>query len=384
MKKILLFFSCVAFLACSGGSDDSGGEQPKGVDPFDREAMLTNWADNIIIPAYVDYQAKLEVLSTKTEVLVSTGTDETGLSELRSAWLEAYKAFQHVSMFEIGKAEELKLHDFTNIYPAQTDANDNDSEGINQNIQSGSYDLTTLSSIDEQGFPALDYLLFGLAESDADILLLYTTDASADNYKQYLTDVVSRLKSLTDQVTADWQGNYRNTFINNSGSSSTSSINKLVNDFIFNYEKNVRAGKVGIPAGVFSSGTVFPDKVEAYYNNDVSKELYLEAVNASQDFFNGKAFDGSSTGESLKSYLDYMHEINEIAGDKLSDLINSQFTTIKNKSTALSNSFSAQIETDNSLMISLYDELQRNVVYFKVDMLSTLSISVDYVDADGD
>jgi hypothetical protein len=35
-------------------------------------------------------------------------------------------------------------------------------------------------------------------------------------------------------------------------------------------------------------------------------------------------------------------------------------------------------------MTDTYDELQRVTVLLKVDMLQTLNISVDYVDADGD
>ena len=35
-------------------------------------------------------------------------------------------------------------------------------------------------------------------------------------------------------------------------------------------------------------------------------------------------------------------------------------------------------------MLVAYDEIQKGVVFLKTDMLQTLSISVDYVDADGD
>ena len=35
-------------------------------------------------------------------------------------------------------------------------------------------------------------------------------------------------------------------------------------------------------------------------------------------------------------------------------------------------------------MILSFDELQKNVVYFKLDMMQALNITVDYVDADGD
>lgn len=35
-------------------------------------------------------------------------------------------------------------------------------------------------------------------------------------------------------------------------------------------------------------------------------------------------------------------------------------------------------------MLQTYDELQKNVILMKVDMLQALNINVDYVDADGD
>lgn len=379
MKKILLLLTSVAVIGCSSSSSDDTGNT--GDDSFDRKAMLTNWADNIIIPAYENYTAELTGLNSKVEVFVAT-PDQTNLDAVRTAWLDAYKAFQYIGMFEIGKAEELKLQSYSNIYPTQVDVSETDNEGIKQNIETGTYDLTTLSSIDEQGFPALDYLLFGIGTDDAEILNLYAADGLAANYKQYLLDVTSRLKSLADTVLADWKGDYRATFINNTGNTTTSSTNKLVNDYIYNFEKNVRAGKIGIPAGIFSGGNVLPDKVEAYFKNDVSKVLMQEALKAAQDFFNGKAFNSGNTGASLKSYLDYLNTIKE--GDDLSSLINNQFAAAKTKVDQLSDSFSQQIESNNALTIAAYDKLQRNVVYFKVDMLSALSINVDYVDADGD
>ena len=45
---------------------------------------------------------------------------------------------------------------------------------------------------------------------------------------------------------------------------------------------------------------------------------------------------------------------------------------------------SSQIQNNNNQMLFAYDAIQVMVVSFKVDLLQTLSISVDYVDADGD
>jgi hypothetical protein len=49
-------------------------------------------------------------------------------------------------------------------------------------------------------------------------------------------------------------------------------------------------------------------------------------LKASQDFFNGKHFNSTATGEGLGSYLDYLKTIRN--GEQLSSIINKQFTTI--------------------------------------------------------
>jgi hypothetical protein len=50
----------------------------------------------------------------------------------------------------------------------------------------------------------------------------------------------------------------------------------------------------------------------------------------------------------------------------------------------LNDNFADQIITNNSLMINVFDKLQEGVILLKTDLLSVLSISVDYIDADGD
>ncbi|MDZ7718350.1 MAG: hypothetical protein U5K72_05960 [Balneolaceae bacterium] len=101
-----------------------------------------------------------------------------------------------------------------------------------------------------------------------------------------------------------------------------------------------------------------------------------------QNFFNGKHFNSQQTGESLASYLDYLNTMKE--GADLTQLINNQFDTARDQAEELNPDFAAQVESDNSKMLATFDELQKNMVYLKVDMLQALNINVDYVDADGD
>ena len=370
MKKLILFFGLIlTVIACSDGDDpvDQGSD-------YDRTALLTNWADNIIIPSYTNYQAKVETLITNTATFNASPTVEN-LQMLRTSWLEAFKAYQYISMYSFGKAELVSLKECTNAYPTNT-------TGIDANIASGTYNLTLLSHYDKQGFPALDYLINGLATTDEGIVTFYSTNANASNYKNYLVAVNARLKSNIDLILTDWNSGYRNTYVANSGTSVSSSVNITTNNFVKNFEKDVRSGKVGIPAGVFSNGAKYPEKVEAYYKNDVSKELLNVGTKATQDFFNGKHFSSATTGPSLKSYLDYVNAIRD--GKLLSQIINDQFAVIYTTNNTLTNSFSEQINADNNKMLTAYDALQQNVIYFKLDMMQALNITIDYIDSDGD
>lgn len=372
MKKLLILFCVLLTLSACTSSDNS--EASIDGNNYNRTLLLTNWADNIIIPSYVNYQAKIEILATNINIF-NTASTEVNLRAVRASWLEAYKAYQYVALYSFGKSEQINLKESANTYPTNT-------SGIEANIAAGGYNLTLLSQFDKQGFPALDYLINGLNTTDALIVTHYTTNTNATKYKMYLNDVVTRLKSNVDLVVADWNSGYRNSYIANNGTTVSSSVNITTNNFVKNLEKDIRSGKLGIPAGLFSSGIKFPEKVEAYYKNDLSKELLNTALKASQDFFTGKHFNKSTSGEGLQSYLDYLKAIR--SGEKLSTIINNQFTTIFNVNATLSNNFSNQITTDNAKMIVAYDALQQNVIYTKLDMMQALNITIDYVDGDGD
>ena len=98
MKNLLLLL-LLTITAFSCGEDDNA--QPS--DNFDRQAMLTNWADNIIVPGYVAFTASTTDLQVAADAFVANPELVT-LSTLRSAWETAYLDWQKVAMYEIGKA----------------------------------------------------------------------------------------------------------------------------------------------------------------------------------------------------------------------------------------------------------------------------------------
>lgn len=373
-KTIPFVLLAVLIYACSSDNTTDQG----ATDNFNRGALLTNVADNIIIPAFQDFSDKLSTLKTSSETFTSNPTT-TNLATLRSSWLQSYKAWQHVEMYDIGKAIDFGTDTRTggtgfsahfNVFPLTVAT-------VENNISNGTYNFDEIPNYSAQGFPALDYLLYGVAADDTAILEKYTTNTNAVNYKKYITDIVNKMIDVNAQILNDWNTSFRDEFVASTANTTTSSLNTLINDFIFNYEKNFRAKKIGIPVGVFSS-TTLPEKVEALYRKDISKELVLEALTSIERVFNGTSFTGNASGVGFKNYLE------ELDRADIANEITTQLAVARTQINGLNDNVYQQIIDNESSVLNVYSEIQKVVVLLKVDMLNAFNVSLDYTDADGD
>jgi len=375
MKKIKFFllslFSVFLIIACSSESDEDQNQ----VADFDRSSILKNYADNIIIPRYNNFKADLDALKTVVDEF-ALNPNSANFDKVHNQWFKAYKTWQHVEMFNIGKAEQIMYFNTINTYPV-------DELRINENINSKRYDLSNANDWSSQGLSGVDYMLHGIQDNKEKIIQKYIDDA---NYGDYLKNLLVIMTSNTDDIVQDWP-TYKDTFVQSSGNSNSSSLNMITNDFVYYFEKGLRANKIGIPAGVYSGGNTLPSKVEAYYSSknsfqDISKDLAKEAVIASENLFLGKSTNGV-TGPSLKTYLDYIYNA-DVNKENLSPIISSNFQKAKQAIDLLDSNFVNQINNNKTKMLDAFDKLQVIVVNMKTDMLSLLSIQVDYIDADGD
>ena len=366
MKYIyLLLISCIIF-SCSTDTNENDS-----IDNYNRIAILENLTNNIIIPSYEQLQSKMIQLNISSFDFKAS-QNSSNLTALRKSWKETYIAWQYVEMFNIGKAEEIDFNKAMNTYPCNTTI-------INQNISNSQYNLSSsdYSSWSSQGLPAVDYMLYGLDNDSNNILNIYYGN-DGEKYLNYLEDIISQMLDNTNKVTEYWKNN-KDLIISSNGNTATSSLNLLTNDFIYFYEKGIRANKIGIPCGRWDNWDTYPIGVEAYYRKDLSKRLTLAAINSSKQFFSGI---GLNTGIDGQSFDDYLNDING-DNDLTNDIIN-KLTTAEEKINSLDNNFTLQMSTDNTKMVEAYDALQKVVVHLKTDMLISLSITVDYADADGD
>lgn len=377
MRINYLVAAGLLMLIVAGCKSKKDKDFPRPADGFDRKAMLANFADNIIKPGYVSFKSSFDLMKAKSGSFLSA-PDAVLLQQFRAVWKNAYIELQKVEMFEIGPADAVMLRSNFNIYPFNI-------KQAEANINSGTYNLDEAGQIAAKGFPALDYFLNGSGADDASIVAWFSDPVKGASRRKYVSDIIAHMDQKLNFVVSRWHGAYRDEFVNNTGTDASSSTAKLVNAYILGYERFVRSGKIGIPSGIMGSSltTPSPEKVEAYYKKDLSRELALTAQQAILDFYRGKSFTSASTGPSFKTYFSALGT-KGTNGRLMADILDEQMEKAIIKLNAVQPDLSQQIQDDRNKMISVFEEMQPAVRYLKLDMTSAMGISISYTDNDGD
>lgn len=369
VKRIIFVLAVTVFCACSKSSD-KGGEAPNA---FDKTAMLTNYADNLIIPGYTALQQKLQVLQTASDAFLAAPTPVTQAA-LKTAYVDAQLQYERITSFHFGPAENALLDIFAN-FSGNLDYNFNtagqltgfsiDSVSIENNISTGTYNLTTMTraSFYSQGFPALNYLCFG-----PNAIAKFGTNTAAR--VKYVKDLVTRLKSLVDGVVTGW-GTYRAEFIANTKTNVGSPIGNMVNQMAYQMDL-LKGPRIGWPFGKQSNGTVFATKVEAYFTAN-SVALAVENINALK-----KTYNGGGNGKGLSDYLVALNKTT------LNNDVLAQFDLVSTKLSAIPDPLSTSLTTQAATVEAAYKEIQKLLTLLKTDVASATAVQITFVDNDGD
>jgi predicted lipoprotein len=277
-------------------------------------------------------------------------------------------------LLEFGPEASISLRSYINTYPVTISK-------LDANIASGSYDLEQFGNKDAQGFPAIDYLLNGIASTNAGVITNYTTDAQATSRKQYLQALATKMLTKVTDVKTAWN-TYRNTYVSSTGTDAGSSISLTTNAFIQYYERYLRSGKVGLPAGSMT-GVAAPTLTEAYYTPTLSKELAVAAMNAVKNFYNGKGYSNNTDGMGFNDYLMAIGTKDQ-NGKAMATVINDNLTSASNSLSSFPATIRAGVSNNRPEILAIYEQLQAIVPLLKVDMVSAFGISITFTDNDGD
>lgn len=378
MKKIVYILPIVTlfyFFSCS--SDEKPGNGGDGEDSFNRVNLTTSWVNNLLLPATNDFKTKVTTLNTSV-VAFADAPDATKLTKVKADLFEAYKVWQHVEMFFYGSSFSLDV----NSYPA-------DVNNITLNIDSTTeinLDRTVLNS--SQGLPALDYLVNGLAATEADVLVKY----NEAKYQDYLKLLSERLVTITTKALAEFEAS-KEANINKVDNTISSYFSIQLNDFVQYTEKSFREAKIATPSGTRNrdifptiSVSASPEFVESLYSPQNSKILYLEAYDAIQDFYYGRSYTDNADTIGIQEYLKSLGTTILVNGEDISldTYIQQLFQNIDAANNNITDNFFEQTQDYNPNFDKAFDAIQEYVVAVKSNVINAFNLTIDFADSDGD
>lgn len=335
---------------------------------FDRKTMLTDISTQVILPAFADFNTRSQTLHEQSIEFYNNPT-EAQLLLLQDTWRQTAYAIKRVELFQTGPMTTGMYYPSIDFWPVRT----NDVENyISNTTNFSSNDLTTKGST-VKGSPVIEYLIFDRAGGNSAVLAKFTTATDAGKRKDYLIALTQNLNTQAAALYSLWNTSYQYTFASKDGTDIQSSANSLVND-ILALEDYAKGMKIGYPAGK-KDGNLYPENVEAYQSEE-SIRFVEENLDVLEQTFTG------GSGQGLDDYLNFVGA--EDNGTLLSDKIVAQFAVCNSKCQAINVPLSDAVTQQPSQVTELYNELQKLLVYLKVDMVNNLGITLTLNDNDGD
>jgi predicted lipoprotein len=362
---MVICFSLFVLSACEKEKTSEEGA-------FNREEMLLNYADNLILPAYQEAHNAAIKLADEVDLFVAQTTTEQLLS-LKNAWVNAYAKWQFVKAYNLGPAApqgfQKSLLEEIATFPVSESK-------IDQLLSSGNFNLNDFNR-DSRGYLAVEYLIYGNINQNAtEVLELFNNQ---QHRKNYLLACANHIKSKLNEVLVQWNTSYKPIFLSNIGTDVGSSTSILYNEFIKSFE-SIKNFKIELPLGKRPGQTkAEPQLVEAYYSGLSIYFLKLHLQYMQQIYF-GSALSGNKE-------LGFKHYLETVTGGK--ELVETTLiqwdNVLKAAELLTDNTPLSQLVVDNPESVeTLRMELQKHTRFFKSDMSSLLGIAITFSSGDGD
>lgn len=360
---ITLLVGSWLFNACT--PDESNTENNGS--SFDRKEMLTNYANNLIIPAFQDAEIAMRQMRTAVQTFCSNPTSST-LAEARAAYEQAGIAWQYVNGYNFGPAGEMGLRKTLNeeigTFPVTTSK-------IEDYIANGDTSFNNFDR-DSRGLYAIDYLLF--EQSEPQLVAKF----SDQNRKNYLMRCVNHAYAALFAVQSQWS-TFRNDFISNTGTDIGSSTSIFYNEFLKSFE-GLKNFKFGVPLGLRpGQNAPLPGNVEAFHSG-LGAQFAKEHWKACKLIWEGQSKSGAN-GIGLREYAQSV-----VGGEALVNSTLMQQSAIDAAFAQLPNTpkLSELIQSQFATVETVHTEMQKHTRFYKSDLSSLIGVSVTFSSGDGD
>jgi len=214
---LLVVASLLAGCSDDGGDGGGGGG---GGDEVDTAALLAAVADEVIVPAYEDLDAAFDGLTASLDQLCAS-PDAAALEAARGAWRDVETAWEQTRAGGVGPAMERRLAASVGFVGRA---------GAVDELLAGEAPVEVEALRDAgaavKGISALEVALFGEGSDEL-------ATAAGGRRCTYLQSVTELGAEAAGEVLSDWQGGYRDDFVEGMDGDPQASLDLLVNELIF-------------------------------------------------------------------------------------------------------------------------------------------------------
>jgi predicted lipoprotein len=358
MKSLSVFATLALLATCKPPAQPS--------DNFDRGAMLVSIADNVILPALQDAQAKSAAFVTAAHVFAGSPLSDQKTAA-QAAWRSLMNAWQRLEVMQVGPM----------VDPAQSASG----QGIRDSVYV--WPVVDACAIDQavaaQGYAAQDFFATAGATKDlgaAEYLLFRTDGADAcatgttltptereQRHATYLAAIADHVASQAQALLTAWgSGGYRASFV----ASGQDGVN-VAFEAIFVGVELVKDKKLARPAGVSTvcgKGSC-PELAEGLWSQSAraSLRVNLETIAAALQGGSGLGFDDFLIAR---------------GADALSSSLLDKVTAAQTSLAALTGGEAAPLlgpsGEDVDAVRGIYDDVKAIADLMKTQMLSVLNL----------
>ena len=348
----------------------------ENADVYDITKILTNTADNIIIPQLENHNNSTKELEA---ALTEYNSDPTldKLNSLRSKFKDSYISWQKCSFINFGNSNFEKLNESLNNFPVT----DLSQKTIDTYPDKGN-DFEEDEYKAAKAYPAFDYVLF--KGEDSEII-----SNLSDKHKDFCSKNIDYIKSKSEEAYLFWKNNtdgFYSKFKSDDTKTTTSAFTKYVNAFCKDIEV-LKNAQLKAPGGQEFYILPVPGESEALYSG-YSLDLMKSHLENLERIYKGEDISGNN-GIGFDDYLISLGTKRKIGDDgveeDLNELILTTFTTIEEKLNALNGSINEAAQNQKETVNELYSNVKKLVGFTKTDMAFAFGVNINYADPqDGD
>jgi predicted lipoprotein len=363
---LFLIVSAIFLVSCAKDSVAIPDIQSETRDA--REAQLKNVYANEIVPLNASFVFETNALHLLIEHF-SRDVSLAKLSKIKIKWLEVFKIWKRLELYNLGAVEDRFIHFEINRWPTDVAILNSYIEGI----ETINEDFIASKGSSSKGVSALEYLLFS-SQTNQQILESFTTMPDHQRRLEYLVALSKNIQIKAVEISAIW-ANDKGVFLAALEHGISGGQNQLANVMITLIEEII-ISKLGKPIGEVTGGFIDVEALEAYRSNAslISIQEHLTALK--------RCYTGAFTQEPVQWGFDAYLAL--LSRENLDRKIVVAFEDCQHKINAIVAPLHQELSNNIERVIDLQDAFRGLLLLIKIDMATAIGATITINDNDGD